>query len=126
MSNILNALYIQDLDKTINEPSVTKLFKDQDLQVTLCRIFRNNMPFKTNSAVVHFATHEEAERALTLLNYSQLNNNKIRLSWYNPDPNTREQTVANVYVKNLDPNITSKELQNKFSFYGNVVSCKVS
>lgn len=45
--------------------------------------------------------------------------------WYEKDPITRKNRSGNLFVKNLDQSITSARLQEIFSNYGTILSCKV-
>jgi polyadenylate-binding protein len=46
--------------------------------------------------------------------------------WSQRDPTIRKLGIGNVFIKNLDPSITHKELYDLFSPYGNILSCKVA
>ncbi len=45
--------------------------------------------------------------------------------WSQRDPTGRRNGVGNVFIKNLAPNIESKDLHDTFSVFGNILSCKV-
>lgn len=49
----------------------------------------------------------------------------IRLMWSQRDPSVRRSGVGNLFVKNLPASYDSKKLHNAFSYYGNILSCKV-
>ena len=42
------------------------------------------------------------------------------------DPSLRKSGVGNVFVKSLHPDVHHKELQETFSLFGNILSCKVT
>jgi len=46
--------------------------------------------------------------------------------WSQRDPTMRKTGLGNVFIKNLDPKITHKELYDTFSEFGNILSCKVA
>lgn len=49
-----------------------------------------------------------------------------RVMWSQRDPSLRRSGVGNLFVKNLAPTVDARKLQNAFSLYGNILSCKVS
>jgi polyadenylate-binding protein len=67
-----------------------------------------------------------AERALTQLNYHQLNGKPLRIMWSHRDPAFRKSGVGNIFIKNLDKSIDHKALHDTFSAFGNILSCKVA
>lgn len=50
----------------------------------------------------------------------------MRIMWRQSNPLTRKTSVGNVFVKNLDPCITSARLQGIFCKFGTILSCKVA
>ena len=67
-----------------------------------------------------------AVRALDALNFAPLNGKNIRLMFSNKDPSMRKSGRANVFVKNLEASIDSKNLYDMFSSFGTILSCKVA
>lgn len=67
-----------------------------------------------------------AERALEVLNYTQLNDKPLRIMWSHRDPAFRKSGVGNIFIKNLDKSIDHKALHDTFSAFGNILSCKVA
>jgi len=45
--------------------------------------------------------------------------------WSQRDPSLRKSGLGNVFVKSLHPDVHHKELQDTFSLFGNILSCKV-
>ena len=50
----------------------------------------------------------------------------MRVMWCQRDPLTRKTGVGNVFIKNLDPSITSARLEGIFCKFGTILSCKVA
>lgn len=73
--------------------------------------------------VLPFST---ASKALACLNYSKLKGKPMRIMWCQRDPSRRKAGNANLFVKNLNPSISSARLQSIFCQYGNILSCKVA
>lgn len=67
-----------------------------------------------------------AQRALNILNFEKINGKPCRIMWSQRDPTMRHNNKGNLFVKNLAPQIDSKELYDTFSLLGNILSCKVA
>lgn len=67
-----------------------------------------------------------AFNALKCLNHTLMKGKPIRVMWNERDPVARKNNNGNLFVKNLDKSITSLLLEEVFSKYGSVVSCKVA
>jgi polyadenylate-binding protein len=74
---------------------------------------------------VNFHTIRDAERVLDTMNYTLIKQRMCRLMWSQRDPSLRKSGEGNVFIKNLDPSIDSKDLFDTFSIFGNIISCKV-
>ncbi|XP_060669607.1 polyadenylate-binding protein 6-like isoform X2 [Ziziphus jujuba] len=77
-------------------------------------------------AYVNFFTLLDASTALCFLNHKELKGKPIRIMWSQRYPLTRKTGIANLFVKNLHPSITSAQLQTMFSTFGKILSCKVT
>jgi polyadenylate-binding protein len=75
---------------------------------------------------VNFHNPEDAARAIDILNYERIKGRQCRIMWSQRDPTLRKTGVGNVFVKNLDPSIDMQTLNDTFSTFGNILSCKVS
>jgi len=119
------ALYVGDLKNTVTESHLYELFKQAGAvaSIRVCRdsTTRNSLGY----AYVNFQSAVDAERALDTLNYTKLQGRPIRVSWSQRDPSQRRSNVGNTFIKNLDPSIDSLNLEELFSSFGNIVSCKV-
>ena len=75
---------------------------------------------------MNFHNSQDAERALNTLNYTQIKQRCCRIMWSHRDPALRRSGNGNVFVKNLDKSIDNKALNDTFSLFGNIISCKVA
>ncbi|KAF9608300.1 hypothetical protein IFM89_008585 [Coptis chinensis] len=67
-----------------------------------------------------------AKSAMEILNFTPLNGKPIRIMLSHRDPSIRKSGHANVFIKNLDPEIDNKNLHDSFSTFGKVLSCNVA
>ncbi|GLT49034.1 hypothetical protein SLA2020_226190 [Shorea laevis] len=63
---------------------------------------------------------------MACLNHMDLKGKPMRIMWSQKDPSLRKSDVANLFVKNLDPSISSAHLHSIFGKFGTVLSCKVA
>ncbi|KAG8190348.1 hypothetical protein JTE90_014452 [Oedothorax gibbosus] len=119
------ALYISNLHPDCNEATLYKKFSSfgKLLNIHICRdqISRQSLGY----GYVNFFLEYDAEEALSSLNYDVLLGKPIRLMWakcrakgYN--------ISANLFVKNIRPDIGEKTLHDIFSNYGAILSLKIS
>ena len=59
-------------------------------------------------------------------NFNKLKGKEMRVMFQQPRFRFTTNPKGNLFVKNLPDSMTSKELMDKFSAYGNILSCKVS
>ncbi|KAL3528673.1 hypothetical protein ACH5RR_007995 [Cinchona calisaya] len=120
------SLYVGDLHPDVTEADLTQVFGNKGAlhSVRLCRdrVSRNSLCY----AYVNFLFPSDATRALASLNHTKLRGKTMRIMWCQRDPLPRKNGVANLYVKNLCPSITSARLEEIFSKYGMILSCKVA
>ncbi|KZV58818.1 polyadenylate-binding protein 6-like [Dorcoceras hygrometricum] len=117
------SLYVGDLHPDVSETELEETFRPagQLLSVRLCR---DNISGRSLSyAFVNFCFPVDALTALNRLNYTELRGRPMRIMWCEREPISSK---GNLFVKNLGPSITSARLQEIFSKYGTVISCKVA
>jgi len=119
------ALYVGDLHPLVNEADLFDIFNAvaSVASVRVCRhaITRQSLGY----AYVNFHTIVDAEKVLDTMNYTQIKGRMSRLMWSQRDPSFRRSGNGNIFIKNLDSKIDSKDLNDIFSTYGNIISCKV-
>jgi len=120
------ALYVGDLHPDITDHELFQFFS-AIAPVASVRLVRDSLTSKSRGyAYVNFHTVEEAERVLETHNYSKIRGRPCRIMWSERNPAVRRSGVGNLYVSNLSAEVDPKDLHDRFSEFGNVVSCKIS
>lgn len=71
---------------------------------------------------------EIVQQVIDEMNYTEMFGKSVRLMRHMPDPETRKSLLeggANLFVKNLGKQMTSKSLYSAFQQFGSIISCKV-
>ncbi|KAK4477028.1 hypothetical protein RD792_016230 [Penstemon davidsonii] len=122
----VTALYVGDLDLTVTEEDLLRLFSESGGEVSSVKIcIDGTTQTSLGYGYVNFTNPQHAAKALEELNFTPLNGKRIRVSYSNRDASLRRSGAGNIYIKNLDKTIDHKALHDKFSSYGNIISCKV-
>lgn len=118
------ALYVGDLDETIQEEFLYDFFSRYG-QIHFVRIMRDSNTGKSRGyAFVNFVNARDADAAKLYAQYEKLGNKRIRIMFKR---NIREiPSEGNVHVKNIDQSIDVKRLHEFFNEQGAVVSAKIS
>ena len=119
-------LFINGLDKSVNENMLYQLFNDYS--VSYIKIAKDhNTRESFGYAFIGFKNNSKAEEAIRKLNYSKLAKKTLRISWYNREPNNyRNQLQNNIFVKKIPKEVTAKEFDEYFRKFGNIVSAKLA
>ena len=119
------AVYVGDLADSVTEAHLFEVFNaiGPVASVRVCRdqITRRSLGY----AYVNFAKHEDADRAIEEMNFTELHGKPMRMMWSERDPSKRRSNKGNLFVKNLHESIGSKELFDTFSLIGKIKSCRV-
>ncbi|KAI9019170.1 hypothetical protein CLU79DRAFT_846894 [Phycomyces nitens] len=120
-----SSLYVGELDPSVQESTLYEVFNKVSPveSVRICRdaITRRSLGY----AYVNFKTQADGEKAIGALNYTTIKGKPCRIMWSQRDPSKRKAGSGNVFVKNLDSAVGTKELHDTFAKYGNILSCKV-
>uniref|UniRef100_A0A7N0ZQ73 Polyadenylate-binding protein n=2 Tax=Kalanchoe fedtschenkoi TaxID=63787 RepID=A0A7N0ZQ73_KALFE len=118
-------LYVGDLDVNVTDLQLYDLFGQvgQVASVRVCRDLSTGLSL--GYGYVNFTSAEDASKAIEELNFTPLHGKTIRVTHSHRDPSVRKSGAGNVYIKNLDKSIDNKALQETFSMFGPIVSCKI-
>ncbi|RLN17964.1 polyadenylate-binding protein 4-like [Panicum miliaceum] len=120
------ALYVGDLHEDVAEEHLFDAFSKIGT-VTSVRVCRDNATSRSlRYGYVNYFSRADAVTALEKLNHSLVLDKPIRVMWSNRDPDARRSGVGNIFVKNLSDSIDNASLQELFSKFGDVLSCKVA
>lgn len=75
-------------------------------------------------AFVTFSNVEDCEKVINEFNYYSLHNKQMNIIMFNEDKSFPAD--ANLFVKNLPADLNSKDLNEIFKMFGQIVSCKVA
>ncbi|XP_037495409.1 polyadenylate-binding protein 6 isoform X2 [Jatropha curcas] len=119
------SLYVGDLDPEVTETDLSAAFFQMGSisSVRLCRCARSGKSLCYG--YVNFYSHDQACKALSILNHAYLKGKPMRLMWSQRDPFARKSGIGNLFVKNLDASINSACLETLFCKFGTILSCKV-
>ncbi|GAB2269325.1 hypothetical protein Dimus_004245 [Dionaea muscipula] len=121
-------LYVKNLDEDLNEDSLLNKFSEIGT-VQNAVIMRDSEGKSKGFGFVSFKSPEEARKAVEVLNGAPLGSKNLFVRRAQKKDERKElrkkATAANVYVKNLDPDVDDNMLEGHFSSCGQVVSKKV-
>ncbi|XP_043712091.1 polyadenylate-binding protein 8-like isoform X2 [Telopea speciosissima] len=125
-SFLSTSLYVGDLELNVTDSQLYDLFSQLGpvVSVRVCRDLSTRRSL--GYAYVNYGSTQDAARALDVLNFTPLNGKAIRIMYSHRDPSIRKSGTANIFIKNLDRAIDNKALQDTFSVFGNILSCKIA
>jgi polyadenylate-binding protein len=117
-------LYIGDLDENIHDETLYDFFSKFG-PIHFVRIMKDPATGKSRGfGYVNFIYPRDAESARQYAQYEKLGRKFIRIMFKR---NIRDlPPEANVFIKNLDPHVTVKDLHNHFSQVGPILCAKVA
>ncbi|XP_068135317.1 embryonic polyadenylate-binding protein B-like isoform X2 [Hyperolius riggenbachi] len=120
------SLYVGDLHTDVTEAMLYEKFCPFGPVISI-RVSRDVATRRSlGYAYINFQQTGVAERAMETMNFEVINGRPIRIMWCQRDPGLRKSGLGNVFIKNLDESINSKLLNDTFSSFGNILSCKVA
>ncbi|CAN0916556.1 Polyadenylate-binding protein 7 [Linum grandiflorum] len=124
---LLYTLYIGDIDSTVVESQIEELYS-RFPGFTTASLCRNESPLTGNTrhyAYVNFLTLPQAKEAMEATNHKVINGKAIRVMESKSNWDSHNNGVGNIFVKNLNDSIDNSKLEEIFSKYGKIISCKV-
>jgi polyadenylate-binding protein len=118
-------LYVGNLKPGISNTQLYEFFTGHNFSVVHAKVKISNKNISNVFGAVKFSSEAEAQKALDSLNNSELEGCKLRLMWWSPGSPVKDRENANIYVKDLDNSITQKDLSEKFSAFGKILSVKL-
>lgn len=139
-------VYVKDLDLSVTEEQLRKEFAEQACggdasAITSCVIMRDNSTNSKGFGFVNFSKHEFALKAVEKLHNATINGKTIwcgRAQKFAERQQELKKKYAqlkmqriskfqgiNLYIKNLEDEITEERLDKEFSAFGTIHSCKI-
>lgn len=138
--NSWSNVYIKDLDLSLTESQLTSKF-DEFGKTTSVAIMRNPDGSSKGFGFVCFEKHDDAQKAVDAMHGALLGTKKI---WCGPAQKKSEReaelkskfrvlkleqmtkyTGINLYIKNLEDEITEERLKKEFSAFGTIKSARI-
>ena len=121
--NLEGVLYVGNLHPDVVESQLFEIFSHYG-RPQLVRLMRDAYTGESRRfAFVSYLKKEDAEKAKDALNYSKLFDREIRICFKRTPGDFKPK--ANIFVKNLDRAVTTKQLEEHTKEFGNILSCVV-
>jgi polyadenylate-binding protein len=122
-------LYVGDLDVDATEADLYEKFSKFGtiMSIHVCRdsVTRQSLGY----AYVNFQNKTDAQGAMQDLNYEPLSDKAgsrpLRIMWSERDPSKRRNPAGNIFIKNLNKDITNKQLYDTCSQIGPIKSVRI-
>ncbi|KAI0082643.1 polyadenylate binding protein [Panus rudis PR-1116 ss-1] len=123
-------IFIKNLDEAIDNKALHDTFAAFG-NVLSCKVATDEHGRSKGYGFVHYETAEAAETAIKAVNGMLLNDKKVYVG-HHISRKERQSKIeemksqfTNIYVKNLDPEVTQEEFKELFEQFGNVTSAVI-
>lgn len=119
-------IYIKNLDKTIDSKTLYDTFSVFG-NILSCKVVTDESGESKGFGFVHYETQEAADQAISKVNNMQLGGKVVTVTKFlRAAERARNGELpirfTNVYIKNLDENLTEKDILDAFSPFGEITS----
>ncbi|KAG6900846.1 Protein phosphatase PP2A regulatory subunit B [Termitomyces sp. T159_Od127] len=124
-------IFIKNLDEAIDNKALHDTFAAFG-NVLSCKVATDDQGRSKGYGFVHYETSEAAEQAIKAVNGMLLNDKKVYVGLHVSRKERQSKLdeikahFTNLYVKNLDEEVTQEEFENLFSKYGTITSALIS
>jgi len=124
-------IFIKNLDPSIDHKALHDTFVVFG-HILSCKVATDEDGNSRGYGFVHYETAEAANSAIQMVNGMLLNDRKVFVGHHIPRKERQSKveemksTFTNVYVKNIDLNVTEDELMELFSKHGPITSLAIS
>lgn len=121
-----STLYVGNLDPDITEAHLYDRFNSigtvLSTRVCLDAVTRRSLGY----AYVTYQHREDAAAALEELNYEDINGRACHIRLLQRDPSIRRSGAGSIFIRNLDKSITSRQLFDTLSDFGEIIFCNLA
>ncbi|KZS99201.1 polyadenylate binding protein [Sistotremastrum niveocremeum HHB9708] len=120
-------IFIKNLDEQIDNKALHDTFAAFG-NVLSCKVATDEHGTSRGYGFVHYETAEAAETAIKAVNGMLLNDKKVYVGHHisrkerQSKIDEMKQQFTNLYVKNLDPEVTAQEFEDLFAQFGQITS----
>jgi len=117
-------IFIKNLDTSIGHKELYDHFSEYG-NILSCKVALNETGGSKGYGFVHFENEKAAQLAIEKVNNTKIGSKEVYVGFFIPRKQRTqhiEQSWTNVYVKDLDPEITDEEFKQLFEKYGPVNS----
>jgi len=118
-------IFIRNLDNSIGPKELYDTFS-QFGNIISCKVATYPNGQSKGYGYVHFENSSNAEQAIKIVHNRRMGENIVYVTPFIPRPERQkriEQTWTNVYVKNLDLEVTKEQILQIFGAFGETTSC---
>lgn len=121
--NLEGVLYVGNLHPNVNEYQLFEVFSQYG-RPQLVRLMRDAYTGESRRfAFVSYTKRDDAENAKKALNYTKIFDREIRICFKRAPGEFKAN--ANIFIKNLDKAVTTKQLEEHTTEFGEILSCVV-